>query len=122
MVREKNGAITYLVRLPHRSRDLHVPPTRYLTDHQAREMSGQPDLILQLAHHIGQQYREQGHQDVEVRVDALVSLNGRPPARLIDPTIDLLRVQDSLRPATWILPPPTDRKESTPWTPKRLAR
>ena len=122
MVREKNGAITYLVRLPTRRRDLHVPPTRYLTDHQAREMSGQPDLILQLAKHIGQEYRAKGHDKVEVRVDAKVSLNGRPPHPLIDPEVDLMAVDDGLMPADWILPPPPSRQEITKWIPHRLER
>lgn len=106
MVREKNGAITYRVRYAGRAREFHVSPTRYLTAHQAREMSGQPDLILQLAHHIGEDYRARGHRDVEVRVDAIASLNGRPPARLIDPNVDLMTIEDGLAPATWILPAP----------------
>ena len=40
-------------------------------------MSGQPDLILQLAHHIRDDFERRGQGPVEVRVDALVSLNGR---------------------------------------------
>ncbi len=107
MVREKNGSITYRVRWRGRARESHVPPTRYLTDHQTREFSGQPDMILSLAHHIGREHQRRGLQDVEVRVDALVSLNGRPPAPLIDPEVDLMKVQDSLAPASWILPAPT---------------
>ena len=51
LVREKNGAVTFYVKLPDGRRHI-VPPRRYLTDFQEREMSGQPDLILQLAHHI----------------------------------------------------------------------
>lgn len=78
-------------------------------------MSGQPDLILQLAHAIAADFRARGHVGVEVRVDALVSLNGRPAARLIDPDVDLARVSDGLSRATWILTEP-----ATP--PARLAR
>ena len=36
------------------------------TDQQAREMSGQPDLILQLAHHIGDAFEAEGHRGVQV--------------------------------------------------------
>lgn len=110
MVREKNGAITYRVRVPGREAELLVPPTRYLTDHQSREMSGQPDLIWQLGRHIGHDIaRKRGisPERVEVRVDAWVSLNGRPPTRQIDPDADLMRVEDSpWRPAPWIAPEP----------------
>ena len=105
MVREKNGAVTYRVRLPDGRRQL-VEPSRYLTEHQEREMSGQPDLIVQLAHHIGRTYAERYGEPVQVRVDALVSLNGRPAAPLIDPDVDLMGVEPDLRPASWILPAP----------------
>lgn len=104
MVREKNGSVLYRVTLPDRAHELHIPPARYLTSHQEREMSGQPDLILQLAHRIRDDFLALGHPHVEVRVDALASLNGRPMERLIDPDVDLARVSDSLAFAPWILP------------------
>ena len=103
MLREKNGSVTYRVRLPGATRERYVPPSRYLTRHQEREMSGQPDLILQLGQHIG---AELGGEGVEVRVDALVSLNGRAPKRLIDPTVDLMTVRDGVSPADWITEAP----------------
>jgi hypothetical protein len=107
MLREKNGAVTFLVDVAGRERAYRVSPSRYLSSHQEREMSGQPDLILQLAHHIGEEYRNKGFEDVEVRVDALVSLNGRKPQAMIDPTVDLMTVDDGVAPAHWILPGPT---------------
>lgn len=108
MVREKNGAITYRVKLPKRPHEMHVSPTRYLTDHQAREMSGQPDMILKLGQHIGKEYQRDGHKHVEVRVDAWASLNGRAPERQIDPDVDLMHIKDSpWRAAWWILPAPS---------------
>ena len=69
-------------------------------------MATQPDLIWQLARHIGAQFRQKGFDDVEVRADAWVSLNGRPAARLIDPSVDLLQVNDDLRAKSWIFPAP----------------
>ncbi len=107
MVREKNGSVDYRVRVAGRKGEQHVPPRRYLTAHQEREMSGQPDLILQLAHHIAADFRARGERDVEVRVDAYASLNGRPPARLIDPTVDLTTVDDGIAQAAWITPAPS---------------
>lgn len=110
MVREKNGSIDYRVRNPETGREWQVGPMHYLTWRQANEMTGQPDLILQLAHHIADDFAERGLGPVEVRVDALVSLNGRPAARLIDPSVDLSRVDDGVAPAGWILP----RKDEPP--------
>lgn len=107
MVREKNGAVTFVVRVPSTGREFHVMPRKYLTSAQEREMSGQPDLILQLAHRIRDDFHASGHPDAEVYADALASLNGRPAARLIDPAIDLGRIADGLSAADWILPRPT---------------
>ncbi len=108
MVREKNGSVTYHVRDPGTGRQWQVSPTDYLLPRQANEMSGQPDLILQLARHIEQDFRHRGFEEVEVRAEALVSLNGRRPRPMIDPTVDLTRVELGLAPAAWILPGPTE--------------
>ncbi|MBX3247598.1 MAG: HTTM domain-containing protein [Myxococcales bacterium] len=115
MCREKDGSVAFRVTVPGRRRELVVPPSRYLTPHQEREMSGQPDLILQLARRIAEDFRARGHAQVEVRVDAFASLNGRPLARLIDPEVDLAQVRDGIGFASWILPAPDS-------APIRLAR
>jgi hypothetical protein len=108
MVREKNGSITYHVRDRETGRTWQVAPTQYLTWRQANEMSGQPDLILQLAHHIAADLRGRGIHDPEVRVEAWVSLNGRPATLMIDPTVDLTTVSDGLTAADWIRSGPAD--------------
>jgi vitamin K-dependent gamma-carboxylase len=107
MVRAKLGSVDYRVRLRD-GRELHVSPRRYLTAEQEREMSGQPDLILQLAHHIGRELAARGHGDAQVFVDARVSLNGRKPALLIEPEVNLLEVRDGLARAAWIRGEPGD--------------
>ena len=102
MVREKNGSVTYRVVSDRWTRERHVYPSKYLTSHQEREMSGQPDQILQLGHHIASELRQQGHTGVEVRVDALASLNGRRMKALIDPDVDLTTIHDGMEKASWI--------------------
>ncbi len=104
MVRQKNGSINYRVRWRGAEREVQVPPSKYLTSHQEREMSGQPDLVLQLAHRIADDYRKRGLEDVEVRVDALVSLNGRRASPMIDPEVDLARQPDTIALMSWIEP------------------
>ena len=107
MVREKNASVVYRVRARGWSRERIVSPDRYLTAIQEREMGTQPDLVLQLAHHIRDELEARGLEDVEVRADVLVSLNGRAMARLVDPEFDLAHVEDDpLAPAPWILPSP----------------
>jgi hypothetical protein len=106
MARAKNGNVTFIVRDPRDGRQWHVAPAKYLTRIQEREMAVQPDLILQLAHHIAREFEVAGRPGVEVHVDARASLNGRPAALLIDPAIDLAREQDGIGGKRWILPAP----------------
>lgn len=106
MVRAKGGAIEFVVR-SREGKTWHVSPSHYLTSFQENEMSGQPDLILQLAHHIAREWEARGEGPVEVRADTRVSLNGRRAVPLLDPAVDLTRVRDGLGRASWIAPPPT---------------
>jgi hypothetical protein len=107
MVREKNGSVVFLVRDPRSNKTWHVSPRRYLTRLQEREMSGQPDLILQLAHHVRDEFAARVRGPVEVHVEALVSLNGRRSQLLIDPRIDLAAIEDGVAPAHWVTAAPS---------------
>ncbi|MCP3140792.1 HTTM domain-containing protein [Pyxidicoccus xibeiensis] len=106
MAREKNGSVTFMVRAPATGKEWHVTPKQYLTRLQEREMSVQPDLILQLARRIARDFEAKGVGPVEVRADVQVSLNGRPAEQLVDPTVDLAREVDGLEPKAWIRPAP----------------
>ncbi len=107
MVREKSASITYEVTDQVTGKRQLVSPSKYLTSRQVREMGGQPDLILQLAHHIGRDYRARFGHPVEVRADTWISFNGRPPERFLDPTIDLLHVPDSVAYFDYVLARPS---------------
>jgi vitamin K-dependent gamma-carboxylase len=106
MVMEKDGSVVLHVREPSTDRRWEVSPSAYLTRYQTKMMSSQPDMILELAHLVAADFRARGLHDPEVTVDAFVSLNGRRRARLIDPTVDLARIEPSLGHATWILEAP----------------
>src|SRR5690606_34436917 len=80
MLREKNASVTYLVTDRARGRTYEVAPRRYLTAWQEREFGTQPDLVLQLAHHVAREESARLGREVEVRVDAVASLNGRRSA------------------------------------------
>ena len=70
------------------------------------DQRGDDEDILQLAQHIARDLERQGYGRVRVRAEAWVSLNGRPPALLIDPERDLAAVADGLAPKDWIRPLP----------------
>lgn len=107
MLREKTCSLHYEVHSPTLGRSWEVNPSSYLTMRQAHEISTQPDLVLQLAHTIGADYREKGLHQIEVRAIAKASLNGRAPQLIIDPNANLMEIEDSFAPANWILPAPT---------------
>jgi vitamin K-dependent gamma-carboxylase len=112
MVREKMGSVTYRARRLSDGRVWEVSPLRYLEPRQLSEMSGQPDMIAQLARHIRSDFLARGLGDVEVFADVWVSLNGRPPAPLVSPVVDLSRLSErvGVRPSEWL----TSRPDSPP--------
>ena len=103
MLVEKAGAVTFFVSDPDSGRRWTVLPGQYLTPQQEKQMSFQPDMILQFAHYLAEQYRAQGYANVEVRAEAYVSFNGRASRLLIDPTVDLAAQDESLLHKSWIL-------------------
>jgi hypothetical protein len=74
-------------------------------------MSSQPDMILEFAHMVADDYARRGVPGVEVYVDAQVSLNGRRPHGLVDPTVDLAKRYDGLGAKPWLLPGPAEPPE-----------
>jgi hypothetical protein len=104
MLMEKDGSADFHVTEPSTGRRWEVAPTDYLTRYQAKMMAAQPDMILQFAHIVADDFRSRGVHDPEIRVDAFASLNGRRHARLVDPTVDLARQSEGLLPKRWILP------------------
>jgi vitamin K-dependent gamma-carboxylase len=107
MVMEKSGVADFLVRDPDTGREWRVAATDHWTRYQASMMATQPDMILEAAHVIAAEQRRRGVARPEVRADVMVSLNGRPAARLIDPAVDLAAERFALTPHRWILPAPS---------------
>ncbi len=104
VVREKQGSVRFVARFAN-GKQLEVPPSNYLTARQEREMGSQPDLILQLARHIGRDLERRGLHGFTLHALTRVSLNGRAPQAMIDPEVDLLSISD-LGPRDWVLPAP----------------
>lgn len=107
MVRAKGGSTTFRVVTEPGRPPVVVSPRNYLTSYQESEMSGQPDLILQLAHHIRDDFRRRGFPRVQVYADSRAALNGRRSQPFIDPGVDLARIEDGLSPASFVLPAPS---------------
>ena len=104
-LRDKQGDAVFLVRDPRTERTWRVNPETYVSSRQARKLSTRPDMILQFAHYLADRWRTKYNiENAEVAVISKVSLNGRRAATMIDPNVDLARIESSLKPADWILP------------------
>ncbi len=104
MLVEKTGHATFYVTDPTSAQQWELYPSDYLTPQQAKQMAFQPDMLLAFAHYLEYQFRQQGYPDVQIRADVLVSMNGRPARRLIDPAVDLSAYPRRPAPYPWVLP------------------
>ncbi len=106
MLTEKTGEAQFRVFDPATGERWVVSPDNYLTPLQTERMAYQADMILETAHLIAREFARHG-RDVEVRADVFVAFNGRQTARLVDPSVNLARLEHGLAPKTWLLPAPT---------------
>ncbi|MCW5907045.1 MAG: HTTM domain-containing protein [Chitinophagales bacterium] len=99
MLMEKAGTVFFTVRNAD-GKLFEVNNRDFLTMQQEKQMSTQPDMILQFAHHLADVY-----QSKEVYAEAYVALNGRASQLLIDPKQNLCEVQDGFANKSWITSP-----------------
>jgi hypothetical protein len=104
LLREKEQRVEFELTAPSTGLHRRLDARQFVTAWQYEGMEGRPDMILQLAHYVAERARQQGHPDVEVRVHALTSLNGRPAQDQIDPRVNLAAQPRSVLPAAWIVP------------------
>ncbi|MEM9997925.1 MAG: HTTM domain-containing protein [Bacteroidota bacterium] len=103
MVASKTGHATFLVRDPATDRRWTILPSDDLTAFQEKEMAVQPDFLWQYAQHVERRFQAAGYDDVEVRAEVYVNLNGQDSRLLIDPDVDLTAVgRHVFTPKPWI--------------------
>ncbi|KAA9346677.1 HTTM domain-containing protein [Larkinella humicola] len=103
MLMEKMGHVQFKV-VDESGRQAVVNNHEYLTPLQEKMMATQPDMLVQFAQYLRDQYARKGFQNPKVFADTYVSLNGRLGKPYIDPTVNLAQETDSFRPKKWILP------------------
>lgn len=113
MLIEKVGYCTFCVCPENGPYKKVIEPKYYLTDQQVKQMSTQPDMILQFAHHLRDQYKNktivEGDLEIQmgipkVYVDAKVSLFNKGSRTFIYPTVDLAAQPFNLATRNWIIP------------------
>ena len=103
LVTEKTGLVKFRVTAPTMEGERLIYPERYLTLLQVERMTTQPDMILETAHIIRDDFTRMGYEGIEVRADAYSTFNGRPATRLIDPDVDLADIEPGVGPKEWVL-------------------
>jgi hypothetical protein len=104
MLMEKAGYATFHITNPANGRSWEVNNYDYLTPNQEKMMSTQADMIIQFAHYLEKEYQSKGISNPIITVECYVTLNGSQAQLLIDPTLDLTKVNDTFAPKSWILP------------------
>ena len=101
---EKAGYTTFKIVDGETQKSFMVNNKDFLTSFQEKQMSFQPDFILDYAHYLGDHFKSQGHKNIEVYIESFVALNGRMSTRFINPKIDLYQEKESFQHKNWILP------------------
>ena len=104
MLMEKLGYTTFKILDNDKNQFFYVQNEEFLTSYQEKQMSFQPDFILEYAHFLGKYFKSKGFENIEVFAESYVSLNGRRSQMYIDPEINLLNIKDSFKNKYWILP------------------
>lgn len=101
MLMEKAGYVTFDVTDEHTGKTIKVFPYQYLTPQQEKMMSTQPDMILQFAHFLAEEYQDV-FEEPKVTANSFVTLNGRPNRQYINDTVNLANIERGWHNKDWI--------------------
>ncbi len=105
MLMEKAGYTNFTVYDPEKKERFQIDNQKFLSSFQEKQMSFQPDFILEYAHFLERYYqRTENRGDLEIYAESYVALNGRSSQAYINPTIDLSQIKRGWANKTWILP------------------
>lgn len=106
MLVEKVASARFIIHDPQTGFKGDVNNSEFLNEQQEKQMSYQPDMIIEYARFLGKHYHKKLGYRPKVTAEIYVSMNGKPRKLYIDPDIDLSLLQDNFRHKTWILPAP----------------
>lgn len=104
MLRSKSGYGVFIVEDIHSGTKEEVQPRDHLGKRQVNKLFTHPDMILQFAHFLRDQYQAKG-KEVEVYADIKIQLNGRKFKHYIDPKVNLAKEEWSFwHSKAWVMP------------------
>jgi vitamin K-dependent gamma-carboxylase len=115
MLRNKVAGVRYYLTDSVEGKTWNPDVRPYINAEQAGKFTKDPEMILQLAHFLAEDYRHQTGRPLEVRALVLTSLNGRKPQLFLDPAVDLAKEPRGFYDRSWIMPL-TEPLRSEPWS------
>ncbi|WP_044400554.1 HTTM domain-containing protein [Lacinutrix sp. Hel_I_90] len=104
MLRSKSSYTSYKVVDKATGEIIPINLEHYLTRKQIRLASTKPDVIWQFAQYLKEDFKKKD-KDIQVFVNANVSVNNKPHHQLIDPKVDLANVEwNVFKHNDWIRP------------------
>ncbi|MEM7373677.1 MAG: HTTM domain-containing protein [Bacteroidota bacterium] len=103
MLMEKNGMTSIIVRDPVQNIQREVDQNNYLTPFQKQQMRSQPDMLIQFAKYVGDQFYQVKGYPPEIYVKSRISLNGRRSQAFTNDTLDIYSLANPMK-HHWILP------------------
>ncbi|MGB3799729.1 MAG: HTTM domain-containing protein [Lewinella sp.] len=104
MLIEKAGMASFRVEDRAGDGQVIVNNREFLSTFQEKQMTTQPDFLLEFGHFLADHYRERGFVDPAVYVESYVALNGRMSRAYVDPSVDLTTISADDPPRKWLLP------------------
>jgi hypothetical protein len=103
MLMEKAGTAFFYVKDSRSGREVEVDNKHYLTFMQEKMMATQPDMMVDYAKFLKQEFINKGFTDPTVRAQSFVTLNGSGSREFIDSNVDLSAQDNSFfKSKTWV--------------------
>tara|TARA_B100000768_G_scaffold181766_1_gene206296 strand:- start:3132 stop:3446 length:315 start_codon:yes stop_codon:yes gene_type:complete len=101
MLMEKTGFLEFRIKDTATQKESLVHPNEYFTAYQQRQLVTQPDMILQAAKIIAEDFKTRGML-VEVYADSYASLNGQRHRTFMNPEVNLASLKNNQN-KDWII-------------------
>lgn len=102
-LRSKSGIANFTVIDKDTGAISEIDTEEWLRSWQYKKMSTNPYMIWQFSRFLEKEFAKEGKDNIEIRVDAQVSLNGRSRQAIVPEDVDLLSTRMTFF-NTWILP------------------
>ncbi len=103
MLMEKAGTAFFYIKDCRTNKQIEVDNKKHLTYMQEKQMATQPDMMIDYAKFLKQEYIKKGFLNPKVTAQSFVTLNGKGSKEFINDTLDLsLQTNSFLKNKNWI--------------------